>query len=179
MDWIKLVIPLIAVAVWIVSHLANQKQEARRPPGGPPPPRPRTPPPPRVSAQADEDQYRVEMDRERQPLKAAKVVKQQPKARVKIPTLVRRPIPGPTPAQGPRSRVPPSESEPILASLAPADVTLNPLVTNLGQVGALTADPAPRLAKKLRGLLTNRDNLATAMMLREILDVPVSRRPRR
>ena len=70
MDWVKLIIPLIAVAVWIVSNIANQQKETRRPPRVPPPPRPRNPTeiltPSAFTRPSEENKYREELDRKRE-----------------------------------------------------------------------------------------------------------------
>src|SRR5437868_1024175 len=81
MDWVKLIIPLIGVAVWIIANLANQKKENGRLPRAPlPPPPPRARPPvPLLVTGDDERKYREEFERKRTKKPAAKVPSIRPR----------------------------------------------------------------------------------------------------
>jgi hypothetical protein len=179
-DWIKLVIPLIAVAVWILSNLASQQKEARRPPRMPPlpPPRPRDPQDPLSSTpktKEAEDKYRQELDRQRE---------KQP--RIPKPRAKRlEPVPKPPSAPPVRSSVP---QPPRYSDTADKDqaakidvVVVEPVAAQgLPKAGeAMTTKPTPTAIRNLRDLVKTRDSLATAFLLREVLDLPVSKRPRR
>jgi hypothetical protein len=181
MDWIKLAIPLIAVAVWILSNLASQQKEIRRPPRVPlPPPRPRDPldPLPTATTQpAAVDQYRDALERQRE--KKTALPKPAPKVRSrrldplpKPPRVPPVPVPPPPPVRAPQPTPPALEPTPSLAPSPPA--SQKPPATR-----EATATSAAPPFKRVLQLLKTRDSLATAFLLREILDRPVAKRPRR
>ena len=179
MDWIKLAIPLIAVAVWIVSNLANQQKEQRKLPRVPPPPaKPRDPHDPLATepvAKPDEDnKYREEMQRKRE---KKPVVKTLPRPRpTKRPEIVLKPSRLPTilvPAPAPvvRREEPPPLPAPLPA--APEQVA------KVSQPAVVRAKPKSAAIRSLHELLGKRENLTTAFLLKEVLDLPVSKRPKR
>jgi hypothetical protein len=189
MDWVKLIIPLIAVAVWIISNLANQEKEARRLPRAPtvPPPRPRDPldslgagP---VGKPEEENRYREEMDRkrERKPSAPKSIPKQRPRRgdnAPKLPPVDLRPAPLPPYS----ARKPGKEQRPPTPADVPAAIPL-PVApeTNVrvGEPARLVVRPTPIAIKNVRELLKKPESLATAFLLREVLDLPLAKRARR
>jgi hypothetical protein len=177
MDWVSLAIPLIAVAVWIFSHLAGQQNETRPPLR--PAPRPRNPLDPQASGlptrPEEDNKYREEMARQRE--------------NKNIPT--RRPLPQPK-QQRPKRPVAGPKPPPLPAILLPSQPAINnqgvtmdalPLtvepVIKIGQVAAPMEKPKSAAVKNLLELLKKKDSLTTAMLLKEVLDLPLAKRPRR
>jgi len=184
MDWVKIAIPLIAVAVWILSNLANQQKETRKPPRVPfPPPRPRVPDkplPPEARPRENVDRYREEMDRKREkkPTMATPLTKPRPRrveAVPKPPPLVLRPVPAPT-SRG-ASNNPQAQTATNVYLPVPVPVVVE-VVAKVGEAARPIARPAPVAIQNLLELLKKRDSLSTAVLLREVLDVPVSKRRR-
>jgi len=182
-DWIKLAIPLIAVAVWILSNLANQQKETRRLPRAAPSPPPR----PRDSAAAsskppeNDDKYREEMDRKRE--KKPSVAKPLPKPRTrrletapKPPPLVLRPAPAPLSRNRDKDERNPTATNLYLPIQIP--VAAEP-AAKVGEPAVPIIKPTPMAIKNMLELLKKRDSLTTAFLLKEVLDLPVSKRPRR
>jgi hypothetical protein len=224
MDWIKLLIPLIAIAVWILSHLAsNQREQPRRPAPRPQPdgdnPRGENPRPRSSSAELEsfleEMRQRKQYDKD-QPVEPV-VVEEAP--RPKPPPVPRRepprredrrddrrksrsvgskppqrrsePVIVVTPEAAPLSAMPPARSSAplITAGATPVQLTLSvaPPTVGTSSGGPLTLQhleapkmqtaPAPA-ARMVRELLKNRQSLGAVILLREILDRPLSQRPR-
>jgi hypothetical protein len=179
MDWVTFVIPLIAVAVWILSHLANQQQELRRPPRVPPPRRPppineATSSPVAGSKPEEENKYREEMDRKRVKPPPRTIPRPRPRRQEPLPrpTLVLTPLPPPLPPLL-------SKSEEFIPSIA---VPTAPLVVEpMAQVGPppIVAGKPNAALRNLRDLLRKPENLAGALVLKEIFDLPIAKRPRR
>jgi hypothetical protein len=182
MDWVKVVIPLIAVAVWILSNLANQQKETKRPTRLPParPPLPRDPidslaSGPRTKAEQD-DKYREELDRKRDKKPGEK--KSYPRPRPKRFESLPKPPPLPVvlaPLSAPA--IPPRQDKdlPNKAALGlflpvPASVPAE----SIPQTGV--AAPA---VSQLRDLLKRRETITTAFLLKEVLDLPLAKRRRR
>ena len=188
MDWIKLAIPLIAVAVWILSNLANQQKETRKPPRVPtfPPPRPRDPVEPLATAsrpKENDDTYREEMDRKRE--KKPSVAKPLPRPRPrrteaapKPPPLVLRPAPAPAPTSRSKDYAPLDQTATSLFLTVPIPLPPEP-VAKVGEPAVLVVKPKPAAIKNMLELLKKRESLTTAFLLKEVLDLPVSKRPRR
>jgi len=211
MDWVKWLIPLIALAVWIISNLARNREEPRRPArpstpaggSGEPPNGPRSGPR-RSSAEIDEFLQEVRRRREaNEQRKAARKAPVKPEARRPVET----PRPRPSLAM-PEPVTPPAPPPP--APAAPAFITTLPRVPGAAPgvareevvvarvisepapvPAAIPATPAPALPVPVRRLgppaaprqilqmLRNPQSLARAIVLREILEGPLSRRPRR
>jgi hypothetical protein len=181
MDWIKLVIPLIAVAVWIISHLANQQKEIRRPPRVPPPlpPRRREPFDRSASVPAskpdDDNKYREEMDRKRE--KKPSLAKPIPRPRSK--RLESAPEPTPVIRDVSRTAAGVRQDKPATDLYLPAPVVLGQPIAKVGEAAARIVKPAPAAVKNMLELLKRPDSLTTAFLLKEVLDLPVAKRPRR
>jgi hypothetical protein len=187
MDWIQLAIPLIAVAVWIVSNLASQQKETRRPPRAPlpPPPRPRDPLDPLATGTkakpAGDNKYREEMDRPREQKSSVPkpYVRPRPK-RLEPASRLPSPPPVPAPVLKPvdRSRTPALDQAAKIEPLLIVPVSAEPI----GKVGgppAPAASAAPAAVKNLFQLLKTRHSLTTAFLLKEVLDLPLAKRARR
>src|SRR5438445_12497975 len=120
MDWIKWLIPLIALAVWVLSNLARNREEPRRPArsstpaggSGEPPPSPRR----RSSAEIDEFLQEVRRRREiNEQRKVKKVpVKQEQRRPVETPRA-RPSLALPDPAAPPAAPPPPVAPMPALS----------------------------------------------------------------
>jgi hypothetical protein len=193
MDWVKWVIPLIAVAVWILSNLVNQQKEEPpvRRPRVPPPPRPREPVDPQAANSTtrpeSQDAYRQEMDRQREKKSREPVAKQRPKRLEPVPKLPPKLPPRrvvlppvlalPVPTQ-PLERSKPPEPPILLAPVSPIIPLLPPI---LGVVAPTVsaAKPTPPAIKNMLELLKKHDNLATAFLLKEVFDLPLAKRSRR
>ena len=187
MDWIKLAIPLIAVAVWILSNLAKNREEPRRQRTAPPPRPEDGEGPRRRRTPAEVDQFLEEVRRRREAAEA-KVKKLEekpvpiplsqkvaaespfPRARAVPPPP---PVPTPPPVRSETRRAP--TVEPILAKVVPVpeQVVATPIV-----VPKVTPLPISPQVQQTLALLKNRKSLVTAILLREILEQPLCRRTR-
>ncbi len=177
MDWVSLAIPLIAVAVWIFSHLAGQQKETRPPLRSAP--RPRNPLDPQASnapSRPEEDnKYREEMGRQREnkTIPARRPLPQPKQPRPK------RPMTGPKPPPLPAILLPSQPASNIQdIALDALPLTVEPVI-KIGQVAAPIEKPKPAAVKNLLELLKKKDSLTTAMLLKEVLDLPLAKRPRR
>ncbi len=220
MDWIKLLIPLIVIAVWILSQLAGGQQQQKRPPSSRPfPPRdprdpdegggPRSRRGPEDFEKFLEDMKRRQEAQEKMPPEPVLIAEEVP-ARPVPPPLPRpapRPAPRPyeqrpaeqRPAEQRRKSTPVGAKKPqrrvepvIVVEPAPAvravpmPVTAPPVV----QAPAAAALPQPifrpealpsktslpPVARMVRELLKDRQSLAAAFLLREVLDQPLCKR---
>lgn len=184
MDWQAWIIPVIAVGVYIVSQLMSReanKRPAARP--TPPPPRPPEEPaakpgqrPARVSTEMDRFLEEVRR-RQKPPPKPREADQPQPSPRPAATIPVRIPEPVRTRVSKPAEVIP--RAIPVLKAVPlPAAPELS-----APPQPAVVAMPPPRPATKavlqVRELLKNPQGLAAALVLREILDKPVSCRPRR
>jgi hypothetical protein len=200
MDWVQWLIPLVALAVYILSNLAKGQEESRtnrlpRPPRSDEavetaelaePPRQRR-------SQEEIDRFLEEVRRRKKtieppqnkPLSRPTTAPSQerprpvppplPKVKLPPPPLPERPRPGdaPRPATKPPSRKREPEPIPVVEAL---EVTHVPLQPPPALVGPLVNSLA---LQNLKSLLANRQTMATAILLKEILDVPLSKRPPR
>jgi hypothetical protein len=143
MEWLKLIIPLIVAAVWIISHLAagNQEKQQRRPPPRPLPPddpnqegrRPR-----RASAELEQFLEEVKRRKELEQIPEAILVADEP-PRVPPPLPLPRPV---EPRRDePRRRSVPIGSKPAQRRLEPV-VVVPPVPPPLPRPAAMPA-PAP------------------------------------
>jgi hypothetical protein len=179
--WVELLIPFIAVAVYLLSHLLSNRQEAPRREPQPlrRPPRPRrdedddAETPTRQRRRAELDQQLAEARRRRDALEAGS----RPRPVVRPPVVLPLPLPvkpsrAVLPTEPPRPKTPPPRAEAVVLVATAAPVKA-PNVT--------LAAPAPSSTpvQQLLGLLKDRRSMATAILLHEVLGPPVSRRPRR
>jgi len=193
MEWVLWLIPLVALAVWILSNLARTRDDeprrVRPPQARSDQPESPTAPPRKTS---NVDQFLMEVRRRRE---EAETVRKKPEVQRPAPARreeVRRTLPPAQPARldpqrkpvqppplpkvvlreappQPRAVVPKIE-EVVLAKIVPAaqpnlapDLSLN------------AAKPATR--PLLIDLLSKKESLTTAFMLREILGTPLCKRP--
>ncbi len=177
MDWVSLAIPLIAVAVWIFSHLAGQQKETRPPVR--PAPRPRNPLDPQapgtLSRPEEDNKYREEMGRQRENknLPARRPLPQPKQPRQKRPMVGSKPPPLPAillPTQ------PASYNQGVATDALP--LAVEPVI-KMGQIAAPMERPKSAAVKNLLELLKKKDSLTTAILLKEVLDLPLAKRPRR
>lgn len=214
-DWIKWLIPLIAVAVWVLTTMVRNREEPRRPvrPGTPPAdggePPPGGPRPRRSAAEIEEFLQEVRRRREAGEQRKKKIPAREEPRREREPPRTRPsltaaepmapppPPPAPaslSPAPRPRERrdvtplastVVPAREEVVVARVvepAPSAPSAYSVSSAPAAVGALL--PHGR-ARGLRGgpaqllqMLRQPQSLAAAIVLREILEPPVSRRRR-
>jgi hypothetical protein len=207
MEWLKLLIPLIAVAVWILSHLAGNQQNQRRQAPRPQPPfdpdqEPRHP-----------GRAASELERFLEDVKRRKEMEQVPEAILiaeEVAPPRKAPPPLPRPVEQRRKSVPigvkpPQRRRELAALVQPLPVTPAPTsrtvtmpssaVAEVQAPQATQAPPPPPQAlhrpealptkaskseavKLVQHLLRNRQALAGAFLLREILDKPLSKRRR-
>jgi hypothetical protein len=211
MNWTAWIIPLIALAVWVISNLAKNAQEQQRRPNRPtpgtPPANPNAPeasgPKPQRTAAEIEDFLR-EVRRRREvadgkktkkvippppPPRPVQPVRSRPSLEAPIPMAVpirpdRPDRPQATPATPRReNQAPlpiPVAEEVVVAQVAPSAYagpsTVSAPRTNMGrgvQLG-VSSGAAGHFLKLLR----DPQSMKTAIMLREILDKPISRRGR-
>lgn len=164
MDWKVLVIGLIPLGVWILSTIFRGLEDAReqekpQPAPGERPPRTPRRPSSELDRFLDEARKRREVSPKRtvEPvLEALPVPKPSPPPRVEAPPpRPRKPEPAPPPVVVLPVELPPAPPAP--ARLPQRD------------------QPSPALAKVV-AMLRGRDAVATAVVLREILDRPLSQR---
>jgi hypothetical protein len=204
MEWVKWVIPLIALAVWILTSLIkSQQEEPRRRSTTRFPPQPQggeegTGPRPRRTS-GEVEQFLEEIRRRRESGVKPAEVEQRPRPVVREapPVIVveaPRPRPAPrTPPALPPKRQPPRREEPATPRKRPA-VTEEVVVARIVSTPPITvaAPPPPAAsaitlavsptapaARQFLDLLKNPQSMRVAFLMREILDRPVSRRPRR
>ncbi len=195
MEWLKLLIPIIAVAVYIISQLAANQQNRRKPaprPLPPPddfePPRERRPSPDLEKFLEEVRQRKEEKDR-RQEAEAEEPPRRQPEPRRRLPVTTKPPRrrdepvivvqPASLPA-GSSSRTVTMPSS-VPAGVAPVQATQAPPPPPqaLHRPEALpTRTPQSASVKMVGELLKNRQALSAALLLREILGPPLSRRRR-
>ncbi|MBM4068698.1 MAG: hypothetical protein FJ271_07105 [Planctomycetes bacterium] len=208
MDWLKLIIPLIFVAVWIISQLAKNKEQAAGRAKPPPLPLDDEEAPRARRSASEVDRFLEEVRRRRaraegrtdSPAVAdrprSKPIAQRPPPRpapeparslpplaqvpppLPIPSLATPtlPLPAPPPLPAPRKATPVTSSSRLpQAEIAIAEVVsadrLAPLVA--GTVARPARSPAVMQALNLLG---SRQSLVAAIVLREILGPPVSKR---
>jgi hypothetical protein len=190
MDWVKLVIPLIAVAVWIVSNIANQQKETRRQPRvPPPPPRPRNPldtlAPDSFTKPSEENKYREELDRKREKKpSAAKTLSKtlRTKRLESVPKPPRTPVvlrPGRPPTAGYTGAEQRQGGQAEIGIVLEVPVLPIQPIGKIGEPAKPVVKATPVAIKNMRELLKHPESLATAFLLREVLDLPVSKRARR
>ncbi|MCS7044967.1 MAG: hypothetical protein NZO58_01295 [Gemmataceae bacterium] len=196
-DWVQWIIPVVALAAWIIHQLASsQQQQAKKAPAARPDDRP--PAPPRRRASQELEQFlREAKQRKLRSVELAEdevVVVAEP---VELPPAA--PIPQRTPVR--RDPLPVRRVEPPRrVELAEAEAAgAVPLTPQAKVVEAPSSPPAPppgparpedayaqqgRLARRgvsplaplVRQLLSNRRSLQAAFVLRDILDRPLSKR---
>jgi hypothetical protein len=175
-EWWQLVFVLIVVAAYVIRHIvaAQQEEQAARGRSA----RPLQP----VVTKSDEEQARAKTELDRRIDEALERRREPDERPIALP-LPRRAIPMPVPTEMkplPRSRPPrpaPVKPSPPVAAPPPARTVAAVVekVTVLVEAPAMPITPAVRT---VIDLLRDRRNLAAAVVLREILDRPLSRRRR-
>jgi hypothetical protein len=189
MDWPQLLIALVVIAVYLLKHILSGQQETlvRRDA-----PRESEPPAPPVLTAEQSDvemaQRETEMDgrlgeyrKRRKEMEAGRPPSEPPV--VVVPRPVPRYEPGAPPA--PEARRPPRPEPPRVERKLPRRQDAIPVATPVAPppadvlLQASVARPAPRAVRKVVELLRDRDTLAAAFLLKEILDRPLSQRRQR
>jgi hypothetical protein len=179
MPWEILIVPIIGVAVWIISTLIRGAEQGKGPEGGP-----RR----RPEQATDLDRFLREVNRRRQARQreeepqeqALSVERQEPQPRAKWSTSPPQETALPTPVPEVIPVVLPVLEEKIVATSAPAlRVHEAPPLPELPAEKSARLQPersesAPALS--LRKLLRSRDGIRNAMILHEVLGPPLSRR---
>jgi hypothetical protein len=201
MDWIKLAIPLVVLAFWILGHLLrNQQEEAPpmsrrlppRPDGDPPGTRPR-----RTTTDVERFLEEVRRRREGQPSNLTQEEEEAETGRSKDATSTRPvpparpvlPVPRPVePVQRPPLKRPLLREPPAVVPVPPPaeEVVVARLVAGPGEVAPPRSGPPPvpsslldmkaPSAVQLLHFLKSRQSIATAVVLREVFEAPLSRR---
>ncbi len=204
MDWIKWLVPLIILAGYILSHLAKNREEPRRsqrPPLPPPlPPRDSGERPAARRSPSEVDRFLEEVRRRREtgekptvpaarePSSRGERERPRPASKITAAEPVLRPQrtgreepPKPRPARRPSGA---QEAAPF-AKLVPAPAPAPPSLAETAAAQAVMHFPSPAAkpvspaAQQLLELLKTPQSLQTAILLREVLDRPRCRRPRR
>jgi hypothetical protein len=195
-NWAQWVIPLLVLAVWIITNLLRagneyQKQQRRQQAQGNTPGRRPT---------GDIDRFLEEIQRRRRdggkkaPVEAPSVpVVQHPPRPVKPPPLPRRAERQVRVPPLPRTRTPASQvvAPPIevvvLEEVKPAEATMGIAEANVApseraayRAPTVSAVKTPTpIAKALIDLLRTREGLQSAMLLQEVIGRPMCKRPRK
>lgn len=182
---LRWLIPLIGVAVWIISQIAsNQREAARRLPRSQPP---RLPddfpeadnPKPQPKASAELDRFLEEVRRRQQTPPRPEPVQPRPRAPVVEPVRPKKAPPSPASAFQPiKIRGIPAE-EPVAVALPVVPQPTPAVPTPITVPPSVSKPAASQAILQVQSLLRQRRSLASAMLLREIFDRPVSQRPRR
>jgi hypothetical protein len=185
-DWIQYAIPLVVLAVWILSNLGRSAQQRAEKQLQAPRPAPRPASPPAAKG-SDIDRFLEEVNQRRRRQQQEKSASVRP-----TPAEPARPRPRPTPPVKPRPRV----QEPILVTqvvlpaepaiavaLPAAPVRSRPASLASAVIPATLAGEASArssaTATPLRELLQSSEGLRVAVLMNEILGPPRCRRPLR
>jgi hypothetical protein len=191
MDWVQWLIPLVALAVWILSNLArNREDEPRRAR----PPQVRGDEQPREKKPEEVDRFLDEVRRRRETADARKrkvdeprrVLPRREEQRKPLqppasrPEAPRRPAPPPLPPSPPPKPVVVKEPPPLPRPAAGKveDVVVARIVTaSPGGETAIERVASGPAKQQIFDLLCRKNNLNTAVLLREILGPPLSKQP--
>lgn len=193
-DWVQWLIPLVALAVWILSNLARVREEEQ--------PRRARPPQARSDAESAEAQPRKNSDVD-QYLEEARRRREQREARKKAEAEARRSTPVREEPRRAPPPVPPARVDPVrkpappplpkvVVKSAPAARSSNPNLEEVVVAKIVTppspppADVLPQVIEtktlqqpsrpKVFELLRSRDKLQAAFVLREVFDAPLCKR---
>jgi hypothetical protein len=178
MEWWQLVFALVVIAAYVIKHIVAVQQEQQRPRE-----RPASAPP--VVAKSDEEMAseKTELDRRfEEAVERRRDLEDRP---ISSPLPRRSSIPMPAPTvvkPAPRYQAParrrPEAVKPVVAAAPPMPVpTVVEKIALVVPVHALPRQASPAAGQVLE-LLKDRRNLAAAVVLREVLDRPLSRRRR-
>ncbi len=200
-DWITWLIPLIALAVWVLANLARNQQDQRRPgrTNPAPPAEPTGPRPRRTSAEIDDFLSEVrrrrgvtEQKKETAKKVAVSAPAETPRARPSLavpqPVTPQAKLPARSTSPPPRPRADEFAPPPLPALVPTAEEVV---VARIVQPGAPDprAGSQPALPRRvllggfanpwqLLQFLRNPQTLATAVVLREVFEPPITRRKR-
>lgn len=204
MDWFKLIIPIIALVVWIVANIVGNAQEQRR---GPRRSQPKPPAPPKsaeeVARDNEEEERQQEELRRRRKAEADRNMEVERRRQaesdrerrrtgrddrprepaVVVPEVRRgerrteeRRVELPRPREAPA--VKPKLDEPVARELPAAASAHVSLAAALGEAAQVKRSAPSATAVEVRRLLKNPTSRAAALALREILDPPLVMRRR-
>jgi len=182
MHWEILIIPLIALGVWIIGTLFKSEDDKTKKVAGRRGNMPGRTPPGRRGV-TDLDRFLEEARRRREPEESRKVAPSPSRAPVGRPPLRERPTRQPPP---PRVATPVIVQEeavvlPVPRPVAPPPVAQPaaspPSAREAPPPPAPAARPSP-IAQQVRSLLSKPQTAATAFVLREIFDRPLCKRRR-
>jgi hypothetical protein len=181
MDWWQLILALLVIAGYVIKHIVSLQQEQQRTPTLRE--RVKDVPRPVPAAKSDEeiDDDRTELDRRIEDAKQRR--REQEDMKPASSPLPRQSIPMPAPPiivrPLPRSQPPPVAvpRPPEIVKVAPVALPASARASSeMPRPAVVVAKPIPLAALLARDLLRNRESRAAAVLLREILDPPMSRR---
>jgi hypothetical protein len=207
MDWWQLGFLLLVIVAYIFKHILAAQQEAaaeREKVQGPPEPAAVAKTDAEVAGERTELDRRIEQAVERRretetSVRPVVVAAPKPRLPMPAPVVIAPPVPRYQPPPGddhgpfevvkpPRSELPrvvrpaPPKPPPAKSPLVmPAPTSPKPAAPRLvvPEVATVAGNPVSPAVRQVLDLLKNRQTLATAFVLREILDRPVSQRRRR
>lgn len=175
MEWPQLIIALVVVAAYVIKHILSAQQEAaaQRERG-----LVKNPPKPAVVTKTDEEVAGARTELDRRIEEAIERRRDLESGAPPVVTTVKKHIPMPVPRyQSPAAPAPPP---PVAApAVRPAPVAAPPPPPVVLPVGAPPVRVLAPAARRALGLLRDRDALATAFVLQEVLGRPLSLRRRR
>jgi hypothetical protein len=166
MPWEVIILPVIAVAVWIIGTLIRNAEKEQGPAGAPPR---------KAERVTDLDRFLREVHRRRQMGERAEERPEPSERR-------REPAPPPVRRPPPRQEELPVDEVVVVESPAPApalrvhEAPPLPDVPSDKSARPPAQGPEPVALGSLRRLLRSREGMRTAMILREVLGPPLARR---
>ena len=184
MDWLQYVIPLIVVVVYVVSHIVSAYQEQQRQQEEAERRRRGTEQPSVASSDEETEGRRLDLDRrteEARGLREELVRAEEARPRAEEAPPVSRYASEDEVA----ARVPPPATKVhwrapkpvVMPVIPPVPAPPPPVVIPVAAVVA--GRPTSPVARQVVAFLRDRNSLAAALLLKEVLDPPLSRRPRR
>jgi len=185
-EWVMLIIPAVAVAIWAIRTAMEKGAEPNRnlPPQGRPAGRPR-------SASAEIDRFLEEVNRRRQEQQrqARRPVEPPPARPVTVeieptPPSRARPVYRPRPAVPPPVRRPIPEpvvlavAEPVIPEVIAAPTVANFTSPTMAPQPPRVSRPVPPYMQELSAMLRSPKSVRTAFVLTEVFGKPLSRRRR-
>ena len=184
MEWWQLVFALILIAAYVIKHIVAVQQETQQT-------RPPAPSAPKsvVMTSSDEDvaRERTELDRRleeaierRRDMEESPISSRLPQRSIPMPAPpVVRPVPRYQPPVAVPRPAPVKPTIPVVVAAPPVPGPKQMPPIALGVAATVTARPVSPAVRQVLDLLKSGQSLAAAVVLREILDRPVSQRRRR
>jgi hypothetical protein len=177
MEWWQLVFALIVIAAYVLKHIVAVQQEQQRPRE-----RPVSAPPVVAKSDAEVASERTELDRRIEDAGERRRDVEDGPISSPLPRRSSIPMPAPTVAKPAPRYQPPARRraeavKPVVTAPPPPALALVEKIAPLVPVQALARQASPA-ARQVLELLKDRRNLAAAVVLREVLDRPLSRRRR-